>query len=101
MAKSNADKLKTKIEKDEETLKLKVLSFFEEYITPDNIIWELIPDYFVYKLPHLRINSVAIKTNYSGDRIDCSFYVIDYISLVVIVSICEIFDAVLRTSSLK
>ena len=101
MAESNVEEFKTKIQKDEETLKLKVLSYFDGYITPDNLIWELVPDYFVYKLPHLKINSVTIKTNTSGDRIDFSLFVIDYLPFVVIVSICEVFDTILRTSSTK
>ena len=101
MAESNAATLKDKIEEGEKELKLKIFSYFDAHITPDNLIWELLPDYFVYKLPHLKINSVVIKTNISGDRIDFSFYTIDYISVVVIVSICEIFDTTLRASSDK
>ena len=64
-------------------------------------MWEIIPDYFIYKLPNLKIISTCIKTNNSGDRIDFSFFVIDYIDFPSIVNICEVFDVILKSSSDK
>ena len=101
MAAANEEQLKRQVEVGEELVKEKIISFFQGYVSPETLVWEIVPDYFTYKLPNLRIISVSLKTNISGDRIDFMFYVIGYIPLTSIVNISEVVDVILRSSSDK
>ena len=101
MAAANEEQLKSQIETGEETVKEKIVNYFQGHISPETLVWEIVPDYFVYKLPNLRIISVSLKTSISGDRIDFMFYVIGYIPLTSIVNISEVVDVILRLSSDK
>ena len=98
MAAANEEQLKRLKEADEKEVKEKIISFFQGHISPETLVWEIVPDYFTYKLPNLRIVSVSLKTNISGDRIDFMFYVIGYIPLTSIVNISEVVDVILRSS---
>ena len=101
MAAANEEQLKSQIEAAEKTLVDKINTYFQHPISPEGLVWEIVPDYFIFKLPNLKINFVCIKTNIAGDRIDFSFYVIDHISLNSIVNICEVVDVVLKSISDK
>ena len=101
MAAANEEQLKKEIEAAEETLKEKVVNYFQGHISPEALVWEILPDYFVFKLPNLQIGFVCMKTNIAGDRIDFSFYVIGYLNLAAIVNICEVVDVILKSSSDK
>ena len=70
-------------------------------MSPETLVWEIVPDYFNYKLPNLEIGFVCMKTNIAGNRIDFSFYVIGHLNLTTIVNICEAVDVVLKASSDK
>ena len=100
-ANTHEEQLKTTISAQEEQLKTSISTYFGSEITPDKLVWEIVPDYFIFKLPHLRIISTTIKTNNAGDRIDFSFFVIDYISFTEIAKICEIVDVIIKSSSDK
>ena len=86
---------------NEEQIKECIFNYFQRNITPEKLVWEIVPDYFIYKLPNLKIISTCIKTNNSGDRIDFSFFVIDYLGFPSIANICEVFDVILKSSSDK
>ena len=101
MATANKEQLESQIEATEKTLADKVFTYFEGPIRPEALVWEIVPDYFVYKLPNINIEFVCLKTNISGDRIDFSFYVIEHLNLTAIVNICQIVDVVLKSSSDK
>ena len=101
MAAANEEQLKSQIETAEETVKEKIVNYFQGHISPETLVWEILPDYFVYKLQNLKIGFVCLKTNIAGDRIDFSFYVIGHLNLTSIVNICEVVDVVLKASSDK
>ena len=101
MAAANKEQLESEIEAAEKTLANKVFTYFQGPISPEALVWEIVPDYFIYKLPNINIGFVCLKTNISGDRIDFSFYVTDHLSLTAIVNICQIVDVVLKSSSDK
>ena len=82
-------------------LKEKIVNYFQGHISAEVLVWEIVPDYFVYKLPNLEIGFVCLKTNIAGDSIDFSFYVIGHLNLTSIVNICEVVDVVLKASSDK
>ena len=68
------------------TLKEKVIQliqlFGSEEIAVNDIIWELFPNYCKLKLPHLKIISVGLKTNSTGNEIKVSFFfIINLLSL--------------------
>ena len=98
---THEEQLETTISAQEEQLKTSISTYFGSEITPDKLVWEILPDYFIFKLPHLRIISTCIKTNNAGDRIDFSFFVIDYISFTEIANICQIVDVIIKSSSDK
>ena len=100
MAAANEEQLKNQI-KAEEKVKENIANYFQGHISPETILWEILPDYFVFKLPNLQISFVCMKTNITGDRIDFSFYVIGYLNLTSIVNICEVVDVILKSSSDK
>ena len=85
----------------EEQLKTSISNYFGSEITSDKLVWEIVPDYFVFKLPNLNIISTSIKTNNSGNKIDFSFFVIDYISFTEIANFCEIVDVIIKSNSDK
>ena len=101
MAAANEEQLKNQIEADEKTVKEKIVNYFQGHISPETLVWEILPDYFVFKLQNLQISFVCMKTNIAGDRIDFSFYVIGYLNLASIVNICEVVDVILKSSSDK
>ena len=101
MAAANEEQLKSQIETAEETVKEKIVNYFQGHFSPETLVWEIVPDYFVFKLPNLKIGFVCLKTNIAGDRIDFSFYVIEYLNVTSIVNICEVVDVVLKASSDK
>ena len=86
---------------NEEILKQSIVNVFGSEITVENLVWEIVPDYFIYKLPNLKIISCSIKTNNEGNRIDFSFFVIDYILFTAIANIFEVFDTIVKSSSDK
>ena len=100
MAAANEEQLKNQIEAAKETVKEKIVNYFQGHISPETLLWEILPDYFVFKLPNLQISFVCMKTNIAGDRIDFSFYVIGYLNLTSIVNICEVV-VILKSSSDK
>ena len=100
MAAANEEQLKNQIEAAKETVKEKIVNYFQGHISPETLLWEILPDYFVFKLPNLQIGFVCMKTNIAGDRIDFSFYVIGYLNLTSIVNICEVV-VILKSSSDK
>ena len=101
MAAANEEQLKSQIETPEEKVKEKIVNYFQGHISPETLVWEIVPDYFVFKLPNLKISFVCLKTNIAGDRIDFSFYVVGYLNITSIVNICEVVDVVLKASSDK
>ena len=101
MAAANEEQLKSQIETVEETVKEKIVNYFQGHISPETLVWKIVPDYFVFKLPNLEIGFVCLKTNIAGDRIDFLFYVIGHLNLTRIVNICEVIDVVLKASSDK
>ena len=57
------------------TLKEKVVELFgSEEVAVNNIIWELFPNYCKLKLPHLKIISVGLRTNSTGNEIKVSSF---------------------------
>ena len=86
---------------NKENLKQSIVNVFGSEITVEKIVWEIVPDYFLYKLPNLKIISCSIKTNNEGNKIDFSFFVIDYISFTAVANICEVFDVIVNSSSDK
>ena len=86
---------------NEGNLKQSIVNVFGTEITVENLVWEIVPDYFIYKLPNLKIISCALKTNNEGNRIDFSFFVIDYISFTAIANIFEVFDTIVKSGSDK
>ena len=101
MAAANEEQLKSQIETSEKTVQEKIVNYFQGHISPETLVWEIVPDYFVFKLPNLEIGFVCLKTNIAGDRIDFCFYVIGHLNLTPIVNICEVVDVVLKASSDK
>ena len=86
-------------EANEESIKTKILEVFGSDIKVDDLVWEIFPDYFKFKLQHLRVVSGCIETSDGGNTIHFSFYVIDNIDISDLSNICSVFDALLRTSS--
>ena len=100
MAECNEKKINEKINeitKNEKELKSKIENYFGK-VTPDQLIWNLFPDFFIYKLRELDIISVSIKTNNQGNRIDFAYYSKNRLNFDKITLICEIFDTILRAS---
>ena len=86
---------------NEDILRQSIAIFWGGDVSVDKLLWKIVPDYFVYKLSNLGIISNCIKTNNEGNKIDFSFFVIDYISFTAIANICEVFDAIVKSSSDK
>ena len=86
---------------NEENLKQSIVNVFGSEITVENLVWEIVTDYFIYKLPNLKIISCSIKTNNEGNKIDFSFFVIDFISFTAIANIFEVFDTIVKSGSDK
>ena len=86
---------------NEENLEQRIVNVFRSEITVEKLVWEVVPDYFIYKLPNLKIISCSIKTNNEGNKIDFSFFVIDYISFTAIANIFEVFDVIVKSCSDK
>ena len=100
MAECNEKKINEKIqeiEKDEEKLESKIKNYYGK-ITPDQLIWNLFPDFFYYKLSYHNIISVSQKTNEQGNRINFAYYCIKRLNFNEIAPICEIFDSILKAS---
>ena len=100
MAESNEKKINEKIEeikKKEEKLKSKIQNYYGK-ITPDQLIWNLFPNFFIYKLTDLNIISVSLKTNAEGSRIDFAYYSKNRLNFNKITPICEVFDTILKAS---
>ena len=97
MAESDEKKINEKIEeikKEEEKLKSKIQNYYGK-ITPDQLIWNFFPNFFIYKLTDLNIISVSLKTNAEGSRIDFAYYRLNFNK---ITAICEVFDTILNAS---
>ena len=95
------NQLEEEIEKEEKLLKSQILEYYKGNVSPESLLWEILPDYFVFKLHELLINFVHLKTNIAGDRIDFVFYVTGYLEFRVIVNICQIVDQILKANSDK
>ena len=95
------NQLEEEIQKEEEVLKKQILEYHKGNVSPESLLWEILPDYFVFKLPDLLINFVNLKTNIAGDRIDFVFYVTGYLDFKAIVNICQIVDQILKANSNK
>ena len=50
MAAANEEQLKRLKEADEKEVKEKIISFFQGQFSPETLVWEIVPDYFTYKL---------------------------------------------------
>ena len=86
MAESIEKKIE-EIKKEEEKLKSKIQNYYGK-ITPDQLIWNLFPDFFIYKLTDLNIISVSLKTNAEGSRIDFAYYSKNRLNFNKITPIC-------------
>ena len=59
-------------------LKEKISTLYGSDSKVDKVVWELVPNYFKIKLPHLEILSIHLKTNEIGSCI-CIWYLV-YVS---------------------
>ena len=57
-------------------LKEKITALYGSDSKIDKVIWELVPNYFKIKLPHLEILSIHLKTNEVGNEIKISVFFI-------------------------
>ena len=60
----------------------------------DKIIWELVPNYFKIKLPHLEILSIQLKTNEVGSEIKISIFLVNILLIEILNKIVDIFDLI-------
>ena len=82
------------------TLKEKVVQLFgSEEIAVNDIIWELFPNYCKLKLPHLKIISISLRTNSTGNEIKVSFFIVNLLSLEEIVLITSVLDVISKSSN--
>ena len=82
------------------TLKKKVVQLFgSEEIAVNDIIWELFPNYCKLKLPHLKIISISLRTNSTGNEIKVSFFIVNLLSLEEIVLITSVLDVISKSSN--
>ena len=75
-------------------MKEKKSTFYGSDSKIDKVIWELVPNYFKIKLPHLEISSIHLKTNEIGSKIKVSVFLINILSLEILSKIVDVFNLI-------
>ena len=75
-------------------LKEKILTLYGSNPKVDKVIWELVPNYFKIKLPHLEILSIHLKTNEVVSEIKVSVFLVNILSIEILSKIVDIFDLI-------
>ena len=75
-------------------MKEKISTFYGSDSKIDKVIWELVPNYFKIKLPHLEISSIHLKTNEIGSKIKVSVFLINILSLEILSKIVDVFNLI-------
>ena len=75
-------------------LKEKISTLYGSDSKVDKVVWELVPNYFKIKLPHLEILSIHLKTNEIGSKIKVSVFLVNILSLEILSKIVDIFDLI-------
>ena len=75
-------------------MKEKISTFYGSDSKIDKVIWELVPNYFKIKLPHLEISSIHLKTNEIGSKIKVSVFLINILSLEILSKFVDVFNLI-------